>query len=164
MELGRGTLVALILFACARPVGASGSSEVHADSQHFRVELESVRKIFSRGQGEREWHESWKAEARPRAHRIAKKLEAVLPELVTRLGEGATLVAWDKTLPEVTAAIDEPDSDEARRAPKGKPVRYVFRLGDYETVRVSVAFAALPSRKARKALEKALGKTVEKME
>jgi hypothetical protein len=129
---------------------ASGSSTVHADSKYFRVQMESVRKIFAAGDGEGEWHADWKKEHQPIVNRLKKKLEAEIEPLA----ETYALLPYQAKLPVVLD--DAEDTDEGIEAVKShKPFQLRFR---YEMTSVSVVVAKMPSKAQRRELRKALGR------
>jgi hypothetical protein len=128
----------------------SGSSIVKADSKYFRVEMESVRKIFDGGEGETEWHDDWKKQHRPMVERVKKKLETEIDALAQKY----SLLPWDAKLPKVREESE--DVYEAEQAIKsGKPLQYQFR---FERMSIYVAFAKLPAKAVRAELKKALGR------
>lgn len=148
----RGLIIAaLVLFPSEAYL--SGSSTVHADSKYFRVELESVRKIFERdsGDAERDWHAEWRKSHQPVANRIKKKIEADIESMVEPYG----LLPFRAELREV---VEESETDEGIEALESKrPFRYRLR---FEGTSVIVVLAKLPPKKARHALHKALARHI----
>lgn len=149
------TLGWALIVATATVARASGSSTVKSTSRYFVVAVESVRKIFEGGEGDREadWHREWRKEHQREADKLKRALAAVLetPEQLPQLA----LIPYEEKLPELRDGEFDDDLDATKR-----PFRCTYREG---MARLTVAYKKRPTNAQQKALRKLLAATVKRV-
>jgi len=123
----------------------SGSSVVIADSRHFRVEIESVRKVFADPEDEGPWHTSWREQNQPHADRARDRIARALPKLAKRLPLA------DYT-PELIVVVEGNEGEETTKNLLASKQPFAYRLWA-GGVGVYVALRALPAAPVRAELK-----------
>lgn len=138
--------VAMIIGLACGAAWASGSTRVEATGEHCSVVLETPRKIFSRGRGERRYHR----EAKERLTRELSALKPIVERALAKVRDEAPsrwrLRKYDAGLERCRAA-----TDESEPAVKSAPCRLAIRLPAEvpvsESGSVEVALESAPSAK-----------------
>jgi hypothetical protein len=115
--------VASVIWLACGAAWASGSTRVEATGEHCSVVLETPRKIFSRGRGERRYHRR----AKERLTRELSVLKPIVERALAKVRDEAPdrwrLRKYDAGLERCRAATDETEP-----AAKSPPCRLTIRL------------------------------------